>query len=352
MRNILKKLLVAASAVFLLVAIPASTAGAASNGLGITPRKNYTLQPGAHVNDTLYINNLSKTEPLNVTLRVVDFSAQNQTGSPQLDLHKNAPQTPWSIKPFLTMPSNVAVPAGQSVNVPITISIPKDQGAGSYYSAVEYTAQNLPGDQNVTLAASSVSLVFVNVPGHAIEHMQLKEFGAFIPSFDDETGSYSSWFVTTPPKVLAYTLQNQGNVAEQPTGSILLKNMFGKQVKVIDQANPKSELALIQQTRRFEACVNQGSETSKSSSGQPQINVVCNTPHLAPGRYTAELAVFYGLNGSNNQEVMGTATFWYLPAWFLIVVLVIILVIVLAVRALIRKLRRSAGQAVSKKAKK
>lgn len=350
MKNVLKKLILPVIAVFLLAVVPFGSAQAASNGLGITPRKNYTLQPGAHVSDTLYIGNLSQTQPLNVALRAVDFSAQNQTGSPQLDLLKNAPQTPWSIKPFLTMPSSVAVPAGKAVNVPITITIPKDQGAGSYYSAIEYTAQNTPGDQNVTLAASSVSLVFVTVPGHANEHMQLKEFGAFIPSSDDESGSYTSWFFSTAPKVLAYTLQNQGNVAEQPTGSMLIKNMFGKQVKVIDQANPKNELALIDQTRRFEACVQQGSQTTKSSNGQTQTNVVCSPTHLAPGRYTVELAIFYGLNGSSNQEIMGTATFWYLPIWFLILVGVFIFAIVLGVYALVRKMQAAGrSRATTKK---
>ncbi|SRR6266568_7900375 len=351
MKYILKKLVVTAVAVFTLAIIPTLPAQAASNGLGITPRKDYTLQPGAHVSDTLYINNLSQTQPLTVTLHLVDFSAQDQTGSPSLDLRPNAPQTTWSIKPFLQLPSTVNVPAGKAVNVPITLSIPATQGAGSYYSAVEYTAQNTPGQQNVTLAASSVTLMFVTVPGHAAEHMQLQQFGAFIPSSDDETGTFSSLFFTTPPKVLAYLLQNQGNVAEQPTGSILVKNMFGKQVKVIEQANPKQQLALIGQTRRFEACMQQSSQVTKAASGETQTTISCNTPHLAPGRYTVELAVFYGLNGSANQEIVGTATFWYLPVWFLILMVVVLFAIVLGVYLLQRKLRRGRVVARSQKRK-
>lgn len=351
MKNILKKIVMPVVTALLLTVIPTLPANAASNGLGITPRKNYTVQAGGHVSDTLYINNLSQTQPLIVSLRLIDFSAKDQTGSPNLNLKKDAPQTPWSVKPFVNLPSTVNIPAGKAVNVPITISIPATQGAGSYYSAIEYNAQNNPGQQNVTLAASSVSLLFVTVPGHAHEYMQLKQFGAFIPTDNDEHGSFSSWFFTSSPKVLSYLVQNQGNVAEEPTGSILVKNMFGKQAKLIEQANPKKQLALIDQTRRFDACLNQGAKTTKSSTGQDQTAVVCNPTHLMPGRYTADLAVFYGLNGNTNQEITATTTFWYLPVWFLIVVFVLIFFIVFGVFLLVRKIRRGRSQGTKKSKK-
>jgi hypothetical protein len=181
--------------------------------------------------------------------------------------------------------------------------------------------------------------------------MQLKQFGAFIPTTDDEHGSFSSWFFTSPPKVLAYTVQNQGNVAEEPTGSILVKNMFGKQVKLIEQANPKKQLALIDQTRRFEACLNQGTKTTKAATGQDQTSVVCNPTHLMPGRYTAQLAVFYGLNGNTNQEITATTTFWYLPVWFLIVAFLVLFLIVLGIYLLQRKVRRGRKQSAKKSKK-
>lgn len=340
MKRFLNRLVLTLALVIAGITLPTLPARAASNGLGITPRKSYTLQPGAHVTDTLYINNLSKTQALNVGLRILDFSAKDQTGSPSLALQKDAPQTAWSLKPFITMPASVTVPANKAVNVPISISIPATQGAGSYYSAIDYTAENSPGEQNVTLSASSVSLVFVTVPGQAHEYMQLKQFGAFIPNGDDTTGSFSSWFFGSAPSTLAYVLQNQGNVAEQPTGSMIIKNMFGKQVRTVDQVNPKNQLALIDQTRRFETCVQPINKTAKSGTGEDQTTVVCETPHLAPGRYTAQIAVFYGLNGSNNQEVMATATFWYLPMWFLALAFAALFAIVLGVYFLQRKIRR------------
>src|SRR5438045_3585339 len=73
---------------------------AASNGLGISPRKDYNVQAGKSISDTLYISNLSVNQDLQVDLRVIDFGAQNETGAPALQFATDVPPTPWSLKPF------------------------------------------------------------------------------------------------------------------------------------------------------------------------------------------------------------------------------------------------------------
>ena len=35
-------------------------------------------------------------------------------------------------------------------------------------------------------------------------------------------------------------------------------------------------------------------------------------------------ALYYGQNGNNTQEIAGTATFWYLPWWFIILFLIVL----------------------------
>jgi hypothetical protein len=309
---------------------------AASNGLGISPRKDFNIAAGSSVSDKLFISNLNNKQPLNVSLRVVDFKAQNETGTPALDLSENAPQTVWSIKPFIKLPDTVTIAAGKSTYVPFTISIPKGQGAGSYYSAIQYVAENSPTQKKVNVAASSATLVFVNVPGKATESLSLLQFGGFKASPDQQTGSFSNFFFTGQPEEVAYRVQNNGNVAEMPVGSLLVKNAFGKQVVLINNVNPKQELALRGQIRRFQICLKPETQTSTSSDGQKQTNNVCGNPKLLPGRYTALLDVFYGLSG-NQQEIRATATIWYLPWWFLVGLLVVVAVVVLGVMWLYRK---------------
>lgn len=326
----------------IVVALLGTTASvnAQSNGLGVTPRKDYTVKAGDHVTDKLFISNLSQKDDLRISIRMVDFTAQDETGTPALQLSPDAAQTPWSLKPFVKIASTLTVPAGKSTYLPFTVTIPKGQGAGSYYSAVEYVAENAQTQQKVNIAASTASLVFVTVPGQAREQLSFKQFGTFVPSADDQTGKFQSLFTATKPKVMAYRLQNNGNVAEQPQGSIVIKNMFGKTVKTIDKANPKNQLALRSQTRRFEVCIQDGQQTGTASNGQPATQTVCKDPSLMPGRYTASLAVLYGLNGNNTQEVTATASFWYLPWWSIVAGVAAVLIIVALIWMVIRKLRK------------
>jgi hypothetical protein len=55
---------------------------------------------------------------------------------------------------------------------------------------------------------------------------------------------------------------------------------------------------------------------------------ICDDPGLWPGRYTAQIALFYGLNGNNTQEVQATMSFWYLPWWSIVGFIVLVLIII------------------------
>lgn len=323
MGRLRRLLLVITAAIPLFIAIPVN---AQSNGLGITPRKDYVIKAGDEVTDKLFLSDLSPKYPLEVKIRVVDFKAANETGAPALMLAANAPQTTWSLKSFISIPSSVTVPAGSSLNIPYTIKIPSYQGAGSYYSAIEYTAQNEGNGSAITVAASSATLVFVTVPGIAHESMSLQKFGAYIPNPQTGIGTYSGLFLSGTPQEMAYTLQNNGDVAENPQGSIVIKNLFGKTEVFIQSANPKSSLALIGQTRLFETClVNQEQSISTNSGITSQLS--CGSVNLWPGKYTAKLVVLYGITGNQSRQVTTTASFWYLPWWSLAVMLLILAVL-------------------------
>lgn len=312
MRRILSAM-AAIAAVVLIVGSGVGSISAQSKGLGITPRRDLVVEPGKSVTDQVSVNNLNKEQDLNLTLQVIDFGAQDETGTPALKLDPNAAQTPWSLKPFIDAPKNITVAPGKTEVVKFTVSIPASQGAGSYYSAIRYVAEAEDGGQ-VAIGASGATLVFVTVPGKAKESLLLRRFGAYQSTAGSVNGSYRSLFVSSQPNELAFTLKNQGNVAEQPAGSIMVKNMFGKQVKIIEDANPKSSLALIDQDRRFQVCI----------EDQEDSDTECKNPGFLPGRYTATLNVFYGINGNQTQEILATASFWYLPTWFLIVLAVVV----------------------------
>jgi hypothetical protein len=311
--------------------LPSLHTTAQSNGLGITPKLSYTIQAGNQRSDSLYINNLSTSQPLNLKLTVVDFKPQDETGTPQLLQASDSPVTPWSLKPYITLPQSVTIAPGKSKLVPFTIKIPASLGAGSYYSAVEYLAQNGNTPERVNVAASSATLLFATVPGQAKEQLSMEQFGA---TQTDKAGkiSFKSVF-GKPPSSFSYRIKNSGNISESPSGSIVIKNFFGKVVANIDSANPRSELVLIGQTRRFDVCYPKSTDSQNLGK-----NDNCKSLNLKPGRYTAEIQMLYGLNGQNSSQIGAKATFWYLPLWFVFALFIVLALISYGIYRLYRKL--------------
>lgn len=333
-----KSIVIAGLAVFIFAAavLPAVPAAAQSSAaLSIVPRKNYVIEPGKSVNDNMTIRNLDSKRSLQLTLRAVDFTYADDGGTPKLMLDADAPQTTWSLKPFLTMPKTVTIPPSSSKTVDIKVSIPAKQGAGSYYSAILYSS-GTPEGGNVGLSASGVTLVFASVPGAVNEKLTVEKFGAYHNPTTTDKGGYA--FMTTKmPKTLAYTLKNEGNVTEAPVGSITIKNIFGQE-QVLANVNPNSSLALIGQTRTFVACIKLQDERVAFNGGTSKTNA-CADSNLWPGYYSASLHLFYGQNGNNTKELNSTASFWYLPWWFVIISVIVIAVVAYGIWRLVQKIK-------------
>lgn len=308
---------VVVAAAYALPAQPAAAQGSAS--LSIAPKKNYVVEPGKSVKDKLTIRNLDADADLSLNLRVVDFTYTDDGGTPKLFLAEDAPQTTWSLKPFLSVPKTVTIPKNGSKTLDMSVAIPKDHGAGSYYSAIVYST-GAPEGGNVGLAASGVTLAFVNVPGQVNEDLKLEKFGAYNPNKKEYT-----FIATEEPQNIAYTLKNNGNVTEAPVGSITLNPMFGSPI-TIDNVNPNGSLALIGQSRTYTTCI-KIKEADVSFNGSTTPAKTCESAGLFPGYYNATLNLFYGQNGNRTQEIVGTASFWYLPWWFIILVAILLLAI-------------------------
>lgn len=329
-----------------------STAGG-SSGLSITPRKNYIINPGQTITDKLTMGNLDNSSDLNLSLRMIDFTYSNQSGTPKLNLAANAQPTPWSLRSFTTLPKSVVVPKGGSKTITYSITIPKNQGAGSYYSAILYQAGS-PNGGNVALNASGVTLAFVSVPGKVNENMTLQKLGAYNSDDNGTTGSFVFVDMNEQPKMVAFTLKNEGNVFESPAGSIIVKNIFGHQVANIS-TNTNQSLALLGQTRLFTSCIKTKQDQVKVLGGTSK-DTTCVSPGLMPGRYSVKLDVFYGQNGNQTREITGTASFWYLPIWFIVTVVVILALLAFGIWRLQRKIKATvkgstykAGKGVSRK---
>jgi len=312
---------------------PASAQSSAA--LSIVPKKNYVIEQGKSIKDTLTIRNLDSQKELKLTLRVIDFTFNDDGGTPKLMLAEDAPQTTWSLKPFVTLPKTLTIPPKGSKTVDMKVSIPASQGAGSYYSAILYAAGSSDGG-NVGLSASGVTLAFVSIPGEVNENLTLEKFGAYHSPTADNKGGYV-FMTAEKPRQIAYTLKNQGNVTESPVGSITLKNMFGQE-QTINNINPNSSLALIGQSRTFTSCIKLANQDVEFNGGTAKSNN-CTEPDLWPGLYTATLDMYYGQNGNNTKELNSTVHFWYLPWWFVVAFIIVIAAVAFGIWRLVNKFK-------------
>ena len=328
--------LVAISIVTMLLLVP-SLVGAQSTGLRINPRSDMVVKAGDTQSATLLVSNLNKNVPITVDLSVIDFKSSDESGTPTPILEENAEPTPWSLKPFISIPQTVELDKGESKYVPYTVTIPEGQGAGSYYSAIKYDPRPTDETSTVVISGAPMQLIFVTVPGKATELMVLKEYGAYINVEGQQQGKFKSVYVNSQPQQFAYLLENRGNVAESPSGSIAIKNIFGKTIRIIESANPKGNLALIGQTRRFQVCI-EASKVKIEQDGRTTTVEDCLDPGLAPGMYRAEMRLYYGINGSNTQEISATTTFWYLPLWFIAIIIGILALIAYVIYRIREKL--------------
>lgn len=315
-----KGIVLATLAVILVAAnIPASSASAQSSSLSIAPRKDYVIETGKSVDDTLVIRNLDRVNDLQLYLQVVDFSFQDDSGTPKLLMDVDAEPTPWSLKKFISLPATAKVAAGGTTRIDMKVKVPSNIGAGGFYSAIVYST-SAPSGGNLGLAASGVTLAFVKVPGEVKEDLKIEKFGAYDPVEKKYT-----YIATKEPTTMAYTLLNNGNIFEAPVGTITLKSMFGQQYD-IKNVNPNKSLALIGQSRTFQACIKLAAEKVDFQGTKADAST-CVSPGLWPGLYTASIDLFYGENGNLTKEITKNVHFWYLPIWFIILLIMLVLVV-------------------------
>lgn len=313
-----KGIVLAALAIFVVAgSIPVPSASAQSSALSIAPRKDYVIESGKGVEDTLTIRNLDRTNDLQLYLQVVDFTFTDDTGTPKLLLDTDAEPTPWSLRNYIKTPVTASVEANGSTTIPISIDMPKELGAGGYYSAIIYST-SAPSGGNLGLAASGVTLAFVNIPGPVNQDLKLQKLGAY----NTQAKAYR-YFNFEEPTTMGYTLLNNGNIFESPAGTINLKSMWGPEYN-IQNINPNKSLALIGQERTFQACIKLAAQKLDFEGTRSEANG-CVSPGLWPGLYTASIDLFYGQNGNLTKEITKTVHFWYLPLWFVILALIVIM---------------------------
>lgn len=266
-------------------AAPAPQGGGQALEIGPTVL-NLSGDPDATVKSEVKLRNVSDKSMI-VTSEINNFTAGNsENGDPRVITDTTEPN-PYSMISWFKPLSDLTLKPKQMVTLPVSINIPKDAAPGGYYAAVRFTGHPADIDgTGVSLSASIAALVLMKVNGVAKENMSLQEFSA-------RQNSITGGVFESIPIQFTTRIKNDGNIHEQPTGSIVVKDMFGKPVVTL-AVNADRRNVLPQSIRKF--------ETSLDSSG------IGN--RVLFGRYTADLSLTYG---ANNTSITKQISFWVIP---------------------------------------
>jgi hypothetical protein len=296
-----------------------SNTGTAS-GLSISPlRQDLTLKPGQADKVDVTLKNITGG-PIVAKVSVHDFESDNVSGNPKIITNTND-NNPASIKNFLIGVGDVPLATGEQKSFSIPVQVPANAAPGAYYGLLSYQAvpdnTNSPaGNNKVALSAAVSQLVFITVPGNISQRLQLNA----IHVYRDTQGTNESVLFTKPPKEVGIELHNYGNGFATPFGNVTVKK-GGKQVYAYElNGGITRGLMLPNSSRIFKSALKNVS---------------------SPGIYTVSVSASYG---SGSAILTGKKTFWYIPAWLIIVGVVVILLLIAAILLVRRRYKRATNR--------
>ena len=291
------------------------------------PVLNVRGNPGETVKGTINLRDVSPTS-LVVTNQINDFTAQGEEGMPKLLLDEGE-SSPYSMKTWVRPIGRLTLKSREIQGLPFVIDIPKDAAPGGYFAVVRFSASPAGIDSTgVSLSASVGALIFMRVNGDAKEKLSIVGFDAVSKQ------NTSQKVLEGTPITFAVRVKNEGNVHEQPSGRIIITDMFGKTVAGLNVNLPPRNV-LPGSIRRFESRLDE--------------TVIGNKKLF--GFYRATVSV----TDAKGQTVTDKLSFWVIP-WKLMLIAAFGLIIgFLVLRRMIRNynaaiIRRAQGG--SAKAKK
>jgi hypothetical protein len=274
-----------------------------ANGFKVSPViYEITVEKGRTDTEIIYVTNVDVKTAIIAQPIVNDFlPSSDESGTPNILLNPNQSAPSDSFKSIVKSVKSVTIQPGQTAQVPVVISVPKNAESGGYYGAVRFISgeQNkLGGEQNLGLSASVGVLFLVTVPGNLMENLQEVDFSAA------KNGSTGRFFINATSLSIITRLRSTGNIHVQPFGTVQVADSHGKIIEEYEfnNRNPRANV-LPNSTRKFE-------------------DQLKNKKWI--GKYTITANLGYGTSG--NLLTMKNY-FWVIPLWMVIVFVIILLAI-------------------------
>lgn len=253
------------------------------------------IKPGESDERTLVITNF-QDKPVKVYSTVVDFDVMDEEGNIRFS---NTVSSERSLAPWVTVtPVTFDLDAQETKSVKFKVDVPVNTAAGTRWATLIFQSVDMSDAKNPVPVGGSGALVLVTV---APEGESLTENFNFLSlKAEKKKGEENTYTFTL-------RVSNKGQTFFRPRGSIVLKNIWGKEIERF----PVSEAVVFPQT------------VGKILTDRQMDKALF-------GYYKVSLEGFYG---DQNQEFDVKGKFWALPfnIKFAGYVLILIVVVVLAI---------------------
>lgn len=286
---------------FFVVFFVISSTVYASTGLTIQPIKvSETIDKGESVSGYISLTNESG-EAIKVDLEVEDFVPT--AGTSNINFVGRA-EGNTTVRDWITIdsPESFTFEKGENKNIPYKITAPPNAEPGGHFGVIFFKASELKQSGQLKIGTRVGVLVFITVPGNQLQKGRILNFSA-------------PFLVQGKSVPFKINFENTGTVHFEPKGSIIVKNIFGKEVAKIEVSGQ-----------------------SVLPTGSREIGASLNSEGFLIGRYTASLSL---VDGEKNELSSEDISFYAFPVKYVVMFLVGIIVIFIILKYLKKKVNIS-----------
>lgn len=283
------------------------------------PKTELSADPGSVLHGQLKLIN-DERQSKTVYFLIRNFEAKNESGTPDF------PEKQQNLATWISIQPSATVGPKQDILVPYTITVPNNAEPSGYFAVI--FAASLPpgadGGGQVALGTDLGNLVLLRVNGNLTEGANILEFN---------TKDKKHWFSSLPIDFY-YRFQNNGDSWVKPLGDIVIKNIFGKNTKIVP-TNAEGGNVLPRSIRRYEVSwlTLKGQVEDRSNARPPEPpkdfwkKVGYEWRYSPLGlRYTAKLGLTFGATQDHDRA---SIVVWIIP-WHLLLVVIPSAILLLA----------------------
>lgn len=280
-----------------------------ARALTITPiRYEIAGDPGQVLTQKMgLVNETKNTQTFYASF--ANFEAQGDTGSPTFTDAKEGLAT-W----ITTEQASITLAPGAQKELEFKIAIPNDAEPGGYFAAIFWGTSPGGAPGQVSIGAKTGMLILLSVNGDVREQAGLVDFALH----------NDKHFYKKLPVGFQYRFSNQGGDRVKPTGSVVIRSLFGWVVKKVD-ANPFDGNVLPGTTRKFtpewakrDSVDVRDEETARNESYSFKKEVKDQWNNFAVGIFRARVVATFG---TTDQVAKSKALYFVVFPWELLLVI-------------------------------